>query len=211
MPCAADRLKAFYELRAAETPQTDPEAVLRFDKALEIAGLRPGEQVLDVGAKRGELGLRARETGCRIHYTGLELSEENVRTAALDNLDVRQADVTKRLPITDAQCDCVFCLELLEHLTSPVTLLDEMRRVLKSDGRAVLSVPSPWLGRGVQRAVRPGGPGGPPDQLYHPGDAEPRLARRLSPRADPWARRSGSRRPYDSSRPTRSSPGHGST
>jgi SAM-dependent methyltransferase len=139
-----ERLEAFYEARAAEEPERDPEARLRFDKALAAAELRPGARVLDLGSKRGGLALRARVAGLGIDYTGLDLSEENVRAAASLDLDVRRADVTKPLPVGDAEFDCIFCLELLEHLTSAITLLEEMRRVIKDDGRAVLSVPSPY-------------------------------------------------------------------
>jgi 2-polyprenyl-3-methyl-5-hydroxy-6-metoxy-1,4-benzoquinol methylase len=124
---AADKLKAFYELRAAEEPAQDPEALLRFDKALAAADLRSGERVLDLGAKRGLLGARIREAGLVVEYVGLDLSEENARAAAWASIDVRQADVTKRLPLHDAQFDCILCLELLEHLTSPLKLLVEMR------------------------------------------------------------------------------------
>lgn len=144
MASTDDRLRAFYDLRAAEEPAGDPEALLRFDKALAAAGLRPGERVLDLGAKSGGLGVQARKTGFDVEYTGLDLSEANGRTAASLTLDVRQADLTKPLPVGDAEYDCVFCLELLEHLTSPSTLLAEMRRVLKEEGRAVISVPSPY-------------------------------------------------------------------
>jgi SAM-dependent methyltransferase len=158
-----DRLKAFYELRAAEEPASDPEALLRFDKALADAELRPEERVLDLGAKWGGLGVRARKAGLDIDYTGLDLSEENVCTAASLSLDVRQADVTRRLPVGDAEYDCVFGLELLEHLTSPVTLLEEMRRVLKEDGRAVISVPSPYSWVEVYR------------ELFHRHDPEGHL------------------------------------
>jgi SAM-dependent methyltransferase len=144
MASADDRLKAFYELRATEEPASDPEALLRFDKALAAADLRSGDRVLDLGAKQGGLATRARNAGLDIDYTGLDLSEENVRAAAALSLDVRQADITKHLPVADAAYDCIFCLELLEHLTSPLTLLEEMRRVLVDDGRAVISVPSPY-------------------------------------------------------------------
>lgn len=144
MTRADDRLRAFYDARAAEEPATDPEALLRFDKALAAAVLRPGERVLDLGAKWGGLGVRAQERGIDIEYTGLDVSEANRSAAAARGLEVRQADVTKPLPVGDAAYDCVFCLELLEHLTSPVTLLEEIRRVLAPDGRAVLSVPSPY-------------------------------------------------------------------
>jgi 2-polyprenyl-3-methyl-5-hydroxy-6-metoxy-1,4-benzoquinol methylase len=139
-----EQLKAFYDLRAAEEPASDPEALLRFDKALAAAELRPGERVLDLGAKWGGLGIRARDAGLEVQYTGLDLSEENVQRAAELALEVRQADVTERLPVGDAAYDCVFCLELLEHLTAPISLLAEVRRVLKDDGRAVVSVPSPY-------------------------------------------------------------------
>jgi SAM-dependent methyltransferase len=144
MATADERLKEFYELRAAEEPAGDPEALLRFDKALAAADLRSGERVLDLGSKHGGLATRARNAGLDIEYTGLDLSEENVRAAATLSLDVRQADITKHLPVADAAYDCIFALELLEHLTSPLTLLEEMRRVLAADGRAVISVPSPY-------------------------------------------------------------------
>ena len=141
MPGADERLAAFYEQRAAEEPASDPEALLRFDKAIAAAALRPGERVLDVGAKWGGLASRLQVD---VAYTGLDLSEENVRKAAAAGLDIRHADVTKPLPVDDGAFDCVFCLELLEHLTFPLALLEELRRVLTPDGRAVISVPSPY-------------------------------------------------------------------
>ena len=141
MPGADERLAAFYEQRAAEEPAGDPEALLRFDKAIAAAALRPGERVLDVGAKWGGLASRL---PAGVTYTGLDLSEENVRKAAAAGLDIRHADVTKPLPVDDDAFDCVFCLELLEHLTFPLALLEQLGRVLAPDGRAVISVPSPY-------------------------------------------------------------------
>jgi SAM-dependent methyltransferase len=141
VPGADERLAAFYEQRAAEEPASDPEALLRFDKAIAAAELRPGERVLDVGAKWGGLASRL---PAGVAYTGLDLSEENVRKAAAAGVDIRHADVTKALPVEDGAFDCVFSLELLEHLTAPLALLEELRRVLAPDGRAVVSVPSPY-------------------------------------------------------------------
>lgn len=141
---AEDRLRAFYDLRAGEEPERDPEALLRFRKALAAAELRAGERVLDVGGKRGGLAQSAREIGLDIAYTGLDLSPENVALAREVGLDVRAADVNEQLPFPDGAFDCVFCLELLEHLVSPLTLLEEVRRVLGEGGRAVVSVPSPY-------------------------------------------------------------------
>ncbi len=139
-----ERLKRFYEQRAAEEPERDPEAALRFEKALHAAALRPGERVLDVGAKRGGLAATLGRSGVEVAYTGVDLSEANVAAARAAGLDVVQADVTRPLPFADGSFDCAFCLELLEHLTTPVALLAELRRVLTDEGRAVVSVPSPY-------------------------------------------------------------------
>jgi 2-polyprenyl-3-methyl-5-hydroxy-6-metoxy-1,4-benzoquinol methylase len=147
------RLKAFYDLRAAEEPDVDPEAVVRFRKALRAANLTAGERLLDIGSKWGGLGACARGLGLKLVYTGLDLSEANVRKAAELGLDVRMADASDRLPIDDQQYDCVMCLELLEHVPVPVGLLAEIRRVLKRDGRVVLSVPNPYSWVEIYREV----------------------------------------------------------
>lgn len=144
MPSPEERLKVFYDLRAAEEPEADPEAALRFRKALQAAELAPQARVLDVGAKWGGLGECARRLGMDIVYTGLELSEANVQKAATLGLDVRLSDASRPLPIDDQQYDAVICLELLEHLMTPVALLSEIRRVLKPNGRTVVSVPNPY-------------------------------------------------------------------
>jgi 2-polyprenyl-3-methyl-5-hydroxy-6-metoxy-1,4-benzoquinol methylase len=148
-----EQLRAFYDLRATQEPETDPEAALRFRKALGAAALSPGERLLDIGAKWGGLGECARSLGLNVNYTGLDLSEENVSKAAALGLDVRQADVSEPLPIDDHEYDCVVCLELLEHLPAPIGVLGEIRRVLKPDGRAVLSVPNPYSWVEVYREV----------------------------------------------------------
>lgn len=100
--------------------------------------------MLDIGAKRGGLAVVAREQGLELAYTGADLSAANVELARADGFDVVQANVDERLPFPDASFDCVFALELLEHLVTPLHLLEEMRRVLVDDGRVVVSVPSPY-------------------------------------------------------------------
>jgi len=138
------RLADFYALRAREEPPSDPEAELRFRKAVGAAGLASGERVLDVGAKRGGLGRYLREQGNDVVYTGTELDEENIEAAREDGLEVVKADAAEALPFAEGSFDCVFCLEILEHLVMPLRLLQEVARVLAPGGRAVVSVPSPY-------------------------------------------------------------------
>ena len=144
MTAITARLKGFYELRAAEEPERDPEALLRFRKAIEVAGLRSGERVLDLGARWGGLSASIAAAGTAVDYTGVDLSEANTEAGAAAGVRFVHADVTERLPFDDDSFDCVFCLELLEHLIIPLGVLCEMRRVLTERGRAILSVPSPY-------------------------------------------------------------------
>lgn len=137
-------LAAFYELRAAEEPRRDPEATVRFRKAIAVANLTPGERVLDLGAKWGGLAASLAGASLTVQYTGFDLSEVNAEAAAAAGLAFIRGDVANGLPFDDASFDCVFCLELLEHLTAPVKLLLEIHRVLTEQGRLVVSVPSPY-------------------------------------------------------------------
>ncbi len=153
MTAIGARLKEFYELRAAEEPERDPEAAIRFRKAVEAVGLRSGERVLDLGAKWGGLSAAIVAAGLDVDYTGLDLSEANVEAGNAAGLRFVHGNVTERLPFDDGSFDCVFCLELLEHLTTPVMLLCEMHRVLTDTGRAVVSVPSPYSWVEITREI----------------------------------------------------------
>lgn len=50
------------------------------------------------------------------------------------------ADVT-RVPFLKRAVDCIICAEVLEHLANPQACVDEMRRLLRDDGIAFVSVP----------------------------------------------------------------------
>jgi SAM-dependent methyltransferase len=147
------KLAAFYELRAGEEPSNDPEALLRFRKAIGAAHLSSGERILDLGAKLGGLASSVKAAGLSVEYIGLDLSELNAQAAAEAGLTFIRGDLEEGLPFEDAAFDCVFCLEVLEHLTAPLSLLVEMRRVLADTGRVVVSVPSPYSWVEVAREV----------------------------------------------------------
>jgi len=55
-----------------------------------------------------------------------------------------QADA-KDLPCKDQSIQKVICSEVLEHLLDPSAALDEIARVMESDGAAIISVPNEFL------------------------------------------------------------------
>jgi 2-polyprenyl-3-methyl-5-hydroxy-6-metoxy-1,4-benzoquinol methylase len=50
----------------------------------------------------------------------------------------------KQLPFKDGSFDAILCLELLEHLYDPVSVLVEFWRLLRVNGELVISTPNAW-------------------------------------------------------------------
>jgi ubiquinone/menaquinone biosynthesis C-methylase UbiE len=114
-----------------------------YEGSLDLAALRPGDALLDVGTGRGELLIAAIERGAS-RAIGVEYSEAAValarttleRCGADDRVEVVMADA-RGLPFEDESFDLVTMLDVVEHLTAaelPVALA-EARRVLRRDGR----------------------------------------------------------------------------
>ncbi len=59
------------------------------------------------------------------------------------NVDVF-ADLTQKLPFDDRYTDTVTCFQVMEHLPEPAFFLSECYRILKSDGRLLITVPFMW-------------------------------------------------------------------
>lgn len=52
------------------------------------------------------------------------------------------ADFDRALPFADGTADFVICSHVIEHVADPFGMLDEIRRVLRPGGRAVVVVPN---------------------------------------------------------------------
>jgi SAM-dependent methyltransferase len=107
--------------------------LLRAVKALapEIGG-----RVLDIGcgSRPYESLVAARE------YIGLELdTPENRRTKKADFFYDGYT-----LPFPDGSFDAVICNQVLEHVFEPDAFVREIARVLRGDGRLLLTVPFVW-------------------------------------------------------------------
>ncbi|MEM3765497.1 MAG: class I SAM-dependent methyltransferase [Candidatus Bathyarchaeia archaeon] len=57
------------------------------------------------------------------------------------------------LAFKDSVFDKIVCFEVLEHLDSPIKALKEFKRVLKTNGEIIISVPNVWYWRRITRAL----------------------------------------------------------
>lgn len=85
--------------------------------------------------------LNKEETIKRFDEKGYELLNKRVKDVNLANCDMQN------MPYGDNMFDKVFCISALEHLSADIVAngLKEMKRVLKSDGKIVLTIDYPTL------------------------------------------------------------------
>jgi len=118
-------------------------------RLIELASLRPGDRVLDVGCGTG---IVARSAASRVgekgRVVGVDLNEGMLRVAARAAADLvppvewRQGDAAS-LPFPDAAFDVVASQQMLQFVPDSVGALREMYRVLAPSGRLAVSVCRP--------------------------------------------------------------------
>jgi 2-polyprenyl-6-hydroxyphenyl methylase/3-demethylubiquinone-9 3-methyltransferase len=110
-----------------------------------FAGMK-GKTALEIGCGDGFFSGKLIELGLTV--TGVDLSPVGIARAKEHNPSgtFLLADLTQPLPFPDASFDAVWCSEVLEHLFSPLYALQEMHRVLRPGGVALLTTPyHGWL------------------------------------------------------------------
>lgn len=135
---AADRYEAFFVPTIA-TPFAEG--------LLGAAALQPGEAVLDVACGTGLVTrLAGAAVGDAGSATGIDIAPEMIETAAaVDQLggapiEWHQADAAS-LPFEDGRFDVVLCQMGLMFIEDKPAATEEMLRVLRPGGRAVINTP----------------------------------------------------------------------
>jgi ubiquinone/menaquinone biosynthesis C-methylase UbiE len=147
----SDHLQELYEQRAElyySRPVDLPDG--RVDRKFSrltalVAGTLPAESLLDAGCGDGRfLAAIARLPNRPAHLVGSDISERILQTAAaaLAREDVVVEFVRanlERLPFPDSSFDRVLSVQVIEHLLDPEAGIRELARVLKPEGKLVLS------------------------------------------------------------------------
>jgi ubiquinone/menaquinone biosynthesis C-methylase UbiE len=115
------------------------------EKLIDLARLKNGESVLDVGCGTGTLAIAAKQgVGSTGKAYGIDASPEMIaradRKAKKAGIEVVfKNGVVEALPFPDAQFDVVFSTLMLHHLPREARekCAREMRRVLKPGGRVL--------------------------------------------------------------------------
>jgi SAM-dependent methyltransferase len=140
-------MKAFYEDVWAELPEDPKPWAWERRRALLLAEARKGERVLDLGCGAGRFVAALHDAGT--DAVGVELAEAALERARrnVPGAELHALGPDGAIPLADASVDLVWCSEVLEHVPDTARLLSEVRRVLRTGGRLLVTTPSHDLPR----------------------------------------------------------------
>jgi ubiquinone/menaquinone biosynthesis C-methylase UbiE len=141
MPPLTAHLEEHYRIKAnnSSTPQTERE----------VLALIPRQRVataIDIGCGNGSKALALTEQAdlvicLDLASSALRLAQAKLAAAGRTNAIFVVADAL-HIPVQDAVCEIAVCTEVIEHVSTPEDLLQEIKRVVRPKGTLVLSTPN---------------------------------------------------------------------
>lgn len=94
-------------------------------------------KVLDIAAGHGNISRKLHDMGFRVTAADLEPDKFGVK-----EVKCYSADANLTLPFENDSFDYVVSVETVEHLKSPFHFINEVHRILKPDGKFILTTPN---------------------------------------------------------------------
>ncbi len=93
--------------------------------------------IIDIPSGSGAFVLRLKDNG----YQAVKAIDiENI--LEIEHDDFLVGDMTQRLPMEDASCDVVVCIDGIEHISQQFDFVRECHRILKIGGEIIISTPN---------------------------------------------------------------------
>lgn len=121
---------------------TIPKFLVRYSGyGAVLCRIEKGIKVIDVGCGDGSVSSLFIKKGCSVY--GIDISEEVVKLAQSRGIKAQVLDMNKApLPFDSGSFEAVTIIDVLEHVIDPLSLLKECRRILKEEGKIILSIPN---------------------------------------------------------------------
>ena len=116
---------------------------LRVDYIEKYAGDLTGRSILDIGCGGGILAEALAVKGAQV--TGIDMAEKSIRVAQLHlhesrlAVDYQKTSVEQMAAQETAEFDVITCLEMLEHVPDPTSVIQAAATLLKPGGNLFIS------------------------------------------------------------------------
>jgi len=117
-------------------------SIPKVGERVEVASryIKECKRVLDIGCGDGSLALFIKG---KVKIYGVDKSKKILEIARKRGFLIKKLDLDKdSLPYQNSYFDCVTCLDVIEHIKDPNSLVREIYRVLKRGGRLIISAPN---------------------------------------------------------------------
>lgn len=109
---------------------------------LELIEGKDGSTIIDLGCGDGRFSIDLAKRARAKKVYGIEFQKETAAIAGDKGIQVCRADLNKRLPFADEAFDAVHANQVIEHLVETDIFIEEIYRILKPGGYAVVSTPN---------------------------------------------------------------------
>ncbi|MFA5047582.1 MAG: class I SAM-dependent methyltransferase [Patescibacteria group bacterium] len=136
----------YWQKRIQDTTKPIPDGLPKFLKKYTSYGaivncLSASDKLLDIGCGDGRVSELYKEKAAKVY--GLDISGQAISEAKKRGIEASFQDLNQLpLKFEDGYFDCVVLTDVVEHVINPLGLLQEVKRILKADGQAVVTVPN---------------------------------------------------------------------
>lgn len=106
-------------------------------RVLDLMRNEPRGRVLDLGAGKGNISTELKKLD--FHVIACDINPQLFR---IKGIRCDYADLNQKLPYETESFDYVMCVEVIEHLENPHHVIREIARVLRPEGKVVVTTPN---------------------------------------------------------------------
>lgn len=116
---------------------------VKISTAKKIASKLSFDEVLDVGCASGHMVSEIAKDWPKVKFYGIDIYDKAINFGKKKYLNISfQVAAAEKLPFRDKSFGLVLNFETIEHVQNPLKALLEIKRVLKDEGTAVVSMDS---------------------------------------------------------------------
>lgn len=128
-----------------------PKHLIKYETPWYLKQMKKKDVVLDLGCSNGQHTIRiARKVkkvvGLDRDEKQLQIAKSLIKDKGLTNIRLIKTNLEDKFPVKSNSFDKILALDIMEHIKNQKLFLREIKRVLKSGGKAFIAIPNSKTG-----------------------------------------------------------------